>query len=94
MLNGNEWSNEYKLPKMEVTLYDFYVNLTALINDEFYYPIELSQTYANMILMKYVFNTGIDLYIKGDDGKMHKLDIELQYDNNNKLQDIKVQICN
>lgn len=75
-------------------MYIFVDNLSRLLRDIFHYPKEKSQTYANLLLMKYFFNTGIDLYIKGDDGKMHKLDIELQYDNNNKLQDIKVQICN
>lgn len=94
LLSGNEWSNDYKLPNMEEGIYIFWENLTKFLTISFNYPINHSQTYANLLLMKYFFNTGIDLYIKGDDGKMHKLDIELQYDNNNKLQDIKVQICN
>lgn len=92
LLSGNEWSNKY-LPNMKDGLYDFWFRFSKILNQVYNYPLEKSQTYANIILMKYVFNTGVDLYIKGDDGKMHKLDILLDKDTNNNLI-IQVQICN
>ena len=78
---------------MKDGLYDFWFRFSKILNQVYNYPLEKSQTYANIILMKYVFNTGVDLYIKGDDGKMHKLDILLDKDTNNNLI-IQVQICN
>jgi hypothetical protein len=93
LLNDTEWSNDYKLPNAKDGLFDFWLKLTAMINDEFHYPIERSQTYANLLLMKYYLKTGVDLYIKDNEGKMHKLDILLQRDTNNNII-IQVQICN
>ena len=92
VLNGNEWSNKY-LPNIDGGLFSFQDGLSRLLRDNFHYPKEKSQTYANMILMKYVFNTGVDLYVKGDDGAMHKLDILLNKDADNNLI-VQVQICN
>jgi hypothetical protein len=92
LLNGTEWS-DINLPNMEDGLYEFWKKLSRMLIQSYNYPKEKAQTYANLLLMKYVFNTGVDLYMKGDDGKMHKLDILLHRESDNNLI-IQVQICN